>query len=78
MNNLLDFRVFLGYIFISIRDYRVMQSFGLRTHKKHMTKIDRIPMPYIEPNVANGTEALKLKKWLERFHNALKGVMKKT
>ena len=50
-----------------------MQSFGLRTHKKHMTKIDRIPMPYIEPNVADGTKALKLKKWLERFLQCFEG-----
>ena len=50
-----------------------MQSFGLRTHKKHMTKIDRIPMPYIEPNVADGTKAIKLKKWLERLQQCFEG-----
>ena len=51
----------------------MMQSFGLRTHKKRMTKNDRIPMLYIQPNNADGTKTLKSKKWLECFQECLEG-----
>ena len=77
MNDLLHFRAFSVYLFNSVRKSRVMQSFGLRTHKKHMINSDRIPMPYIQPNDGDGTKTLASKMWLERFQQCFEGNFEK-